>query len=124
MLNQFGISNLPEKCVTCVAKFFPVVPKLTLIQSLSSMFYDDILRRMTGSMQREAAIHMRLRHASIVSMIGVVFDLDNQGFVLELVKFGSYSNFLKYLHTADGLLSNICFQVFNMTLNLKLQFTT
>ena len=58
---------------------------------------------MPGNMKREAAIHQRLRHESIVSMMGVVFDLDNQGFVLELVKYGSYTNFIKGIIDEDGL---------------------
>ena len=58
---------------------------------------------MPSYMKREAAIHQLLRHASIVSMMGVVFDLDNQGFVLELVKYGSYTNFIKRITDEDGL---------------------
>ena len=58
---------------------------------------------MPGNMKREAAIHQRLRHASIVSMIGVVFDLDNQGFVLEYVKYGSFPDFIKQITDEDGL---------------------
>ena len=54
-------------------------------------------------MQQEAAIHTQLRHASIVSMIGVVFDLDNQGFVLEYVKYGSYTSFISKITDEDGL---------------------
>ena len=63
----------------------------------------DILNSMTRSMQCEAAIHMRLRHASIVSMIGVVFEPDNQGFVLEYVKYGSYTNFIQRFAMENGL---------------------
>ncbi len=54
-------------------------------------------------MEREAAIHQRLRHANIVSMIGVVFDLDNQGFVLEYVKYGALANFIKRVTDENGL---------------------
>ena len=54
-------------------------------------------------MEREAAIHQRLHHANIVSMMGVVFDLDNQGFVLELVKYGSYTSFISRITNEDGL---------------------
>jgi serine/threonine protein kinase len=53
-------------------------------------------------MVHEAAIHMRLRHESIVSMIGVVFDLDNQGFVLEYVKYGSLKDFIVKIADEDG----------------------
>ena len=58
---------------------------------------------MRRSMEREAAIHMRLRHANIVSMMGVVFDLDNQGFVLEYVKFGSFTDFLEMIKDENGV---------------------
>ena len=58
---------------------------------------------MPESMKSEAVIHQRLRHESIVSMIGVVFDLDNQGFVLEYVKYGSLANFLKRVTDENGL---------------------
>ena len=58
---------------------------------------------MDRSMEREAAIHMRLRHASIVNMIGVVFDIDNQGFVLEHVKHGALACFVKRIIAEDGL---------------------
>ena len=54
-------------------------------------------------MQREAIIHMRLRHPSIVSMMGVVFELEQQGFVLEYVKFGSLRQFLKSFALDKGL---------------------
>ena len=54
-------------------------------------------------MEREAAIHQRLRHANIVSMIGVVFDLDNQGFVLEYVKYGALANFVKRVTDENGM---------------------
>ena len=57
---------------------------------------------MSHRMRQEAAIHMRLRHANIVSMIGVVFDVENHGFVLEHVKFGSYYTFLKNIPSKDG----------------------
>ena len=59
---------------------------------------------MRRSMEREAAIHMRLRQANIVSMMGVVFDVDNQGFVLEYVKFGSFNYFLEKIKDENGLL--------------------
>ena len=60
---------------------------------------------MSLSLEREAAIHMQLRHASIVSMIGVVLDLDNQGFVLEYVKYGSYTSFIQRFTMKNGLQS-------------------
>ena len=58
---------------------------------------------MSRSLEREAMIHMQLRHASIVSMIGVVLELDVQGFVLEYVKYGSYTNFIQRFITENGL---------------------
>ena len=58
---------------------------------------------MSRDLEREAAIHMQLRHASIVSMIGVVLDLDNQGFVLEYVKYGALAHFVKRVIDIDGL---------------------
>ena len=58
---------------------------------------------MRGYMKLEAAIHQRLRHESIVSMMGVVFDLDNQGFVLEYVKYGALAYFVKRVIDIDGL---------------------
>jgi hypothetical protein len=36
-------------------------------------------------------------------MIGVVFDLENQGFVLEYVKFGSFTDFLEMIKDENGL---------------------
>ena len=59
--------------------------------------------RMPSSMEREAAIHMRLRHPSIVSMMGVVFDRKHQGFVLEYVQFGSFTEFMDKIKRKDGL---------------------
>ena len=58
---------------------------------------------MSGRMHCEATIHMRLRHPNIVNMIGVVFERDKQGFVLEYVKFGSLSQFLKDFAEGKGL---------------------
>ena len=60
-------------------------------------------RRLPSNMSREAAIHTRPRHANIVSMIGVVLDLDNQGFVLEYVKFRSFTNFLEMIKDENGV---------------------
>ena len=57
---------------------------------------------MPSSMSREAVIHMRLRHTNIVSMMGVVFDEENQGFVLEYVQFGSFDNFLQLIKDEKG----------------------
>ena len=54
-------------------------------------------------MKREAAIHQRLRHESIISMMGVVFDLDNQGFVLEYVKYGALAHFVNRVIDKKGL---------------------
>lgn len=59
--------------------------------------------RMDRSLEREAAIHMHLRHENIVSMIGVVFDLDNQGIVLEYVKYGALASFAKRISDGQGL---------------------
>ena len=59
--------------------------------------------RMPSSMEREAAIHMRLRHPNIVSMMGVVFDPENQGFVLEYVQFGSFTEFMEKMKHKAGL---------------------
>ena len=58
---------------------------------------------MPSYMKREAVIHQRLRHTSIVSMMGVVFDRKHHGFVLELVKYGSYTSFIKGITDEDGL---------------------
>ena len=45
---------------------------------------------MLKSLRKEASIHMSLRHASIVIMMGTVLEDEQCGFVLELVKYGSF----------------------------------
>ena len=57
---------------------------------------------MPSKMSREAVINMTLRHTNIVSMMGAVFDEENQGFVLEYVQFGSFDNFLKIIKDEKG----------------------
>jgi serine/threonine protein kinase len=59
--------------------------------------------KMPSSMSREAVINMTLRHTNIVSMMGAVFDKENQGFVLEYVQFGSLANFLDKIKDENGV---------------------
>ena len=48
----------------------------------------------TRQMKREVAIHLNLRHANIVILLGTIFEDENYGIVLEFVEYGSLETFL------------------------------
>ena len=53
-------------------------------------------------MRKEAAIHIGLRHANIVLMIGTVFEEMHYGLVLEYVEHGSLDRFLQAICKLSG----------------------
>ena len=59
--------------------------------------------RVIRKMKKEAAIHMGLRHANIVIMLGTIFEDRNYGLVLEYVEFGSLEKFLSKKIRKSGL---------------------
>jgi len=50
----------------------------------------------------EAEIHRQLRHPNIVSMLGVVFEENNYGIILEYISYGSWTSFLSHVAKASG----------------------
>ena len=55
-------------------------------------------------------------------MMGVVFDLDNQGFVLEYVKYGALAHFVKRVTDEDGLFKPNKFIVLVLAVRLLLLY--
>ena len=53
-------------------------------------------------MKKEAEIHMSLRHANIVLMIGTVFEEMHYGLVLEYVQHGSLDRFIQTINKQSG----------------------
>jgi serine/threonine protein kinase len=53
-------------------------------------------------MKREADIHMNLRHANIVVMLGTIFEDQHCGLVLEYVEYGSLETFLNEIGKKTG----------------------
>ena len=71
---------------------------------------------MPSTMSREAVINMTLRHMNIVIMMGAVFDEENQGFVLEYVEFGCFTDFLDKTKDENGLYKLKPFRIVNIIL--------
>jgi len=57
---------------------------------------------MIQDLNYEAEIHLQLRHPNIVSMLGVVFEKDNYGIILEFVTYGSWTDFLPNVTPGSG----------------------
>lgn len=80
-------------------------------------------------MKKEAAIHIRLRHPSIVIMMATIFEENNYGIVLEYLVHGSLDKFVRKI-SSDGLYYSLAifkiklfFLIYNNILNnLKLKF--
>jgi len=60
------------------------------------------LNRLIQRLMYEAEIHSKLRHPNIVSMLGVVFEQNNYGIILEYVTYGSWTSFLSHVANASG----------------------
>jgi len=63
------------------------------------------LKRLIQRLKYEAEIHSKLRHPNIVSMLGVVFEPNNYGIILEYVTYGSWTSFLSHVAIASGKFS-------------------
>jgi len=60
------------------------------------------LNRLIQRLKYEAEIHSKLRHPNIVSMLGVVFEPNNYGIILEYVTCGSWPSFLSHVAKTSG----------------------
>ena len=57
---------------------------------------------MAKKMRKEATEQMKFQHASLIVMIGTVFEERNYGVVLEYMVFGSLNNFMRRITAANG----------------------
>ena len=58
--------------------------------------------RLIDSLKNEAEIHRQQRHPNIASMLGIVFEPNNYGILLEYVTYGALSKFLGSFTVKSG----------------------